>query len=368
MPLKLMIPGPADVSDEVLAEMNTSAMPHYGEEWVPIYTETVQALQQIFHTQNDLFLMVGPGSAALEAALSSLVRPEDRVLIPSNGFFGQRLREVAEALRLQVVPLEVPWGQPLDPNQIRQALRADGRVRTVAVVHHETSTGVLNPLEEMARAVKEAGRLLIVDAVSTLGGMPLPVDEWGVDCCATVSNKCLEAPPGISPISVSSEAWEAIEANQVHSRSWYLNLATWKRYLREWGKWHPSPATMPTQIILALRKSLQRLLAEGDEARFQRHRSAAQTIRRGIRELGFQTYIPDEIAAPIITVIEGRQDAPADSLRRYLLKKHDIMISGGLEGLAGRVVRVGHMGRATSPEYLQAFLDGMQDWLEQRNP
>lgn len=363
MTSKLMIPGPVDIPQEVLAEMGTPAMPHYGAEWLEIYQETVGILQQIFRTQNDLFLMVGPGSMGLEAAMSSLVGPEERVLIPSNGFFGGRLREVARGLGLSVVTLDVPWGQPLDPEGLRQMLRADERVRAVAVVHHETSTGVLNPLEAIAQEVKGAGRLLIVDAVSSLGGVALPVDAWGVDCCVTVSNKCLEAPPGLAPISVSDEAWAAVEANQDHSRSWYLNLATWRHYLQEWGDWHPTPTTVPTQVILALRQSLRRWQAEGEVARLGRYRAAAAQVRQGIRQMGLRTYIPDEVAAPLVTVIEGREDAPADDLRRYLREERDILTAGGLQELAGRVVRVGHMGLAASPEYGQAFLEGVRAWL-----
>ncbi|MGC8837231.1 MAG: pyridoxal-phosphate-dependent aminotransferase family protein [Anaerolineae bacterium] len=361
---RLMIPGPVDVDDEILAEMRSPAMPHYGDVWVRIYTETVQGLKRLFHTENDLFLLVGPGSAALEAALSSAVGPEERVLIPSNGFFGGRLREVASALRLDVVALDVPWGEPLDAGTIRALLRADRRIGAVAVVHHETSTGVLNPLQEIAEAVKGEGRLLVVDAVSSLGGIPLPVDAWGVDLCVTVSNKCLEAPPGLAPISVSEEAWQAVEANAVHSRSWFLNLGTWRRYLREWGSWHPTPTTMPTQVVLALHRSVQRLVEEGDEARYARHRAAAEAVRQGIRALGLETFIPDEIASPLVTVIAGREGAPADGLRHYLLAKHDILVAGGLEELAGRIVRVGHMGRATSREYVEAFLAGVRGWVE----
>ncbi|MBC7223031.1 MAG: alanine--glyoxylate aminotransferase family protein [Anaerolineae bacterium] len=364
MPQKLMIPGPVDIDDEVLAEMRTPSLPHYGASWVRTYTEVIQGLKRLFHTANDLFLLVGPGSAALEAAIGSAVGPDDRILIPSNGFFGGRLREVAKALRLDVVPLDVPWGQPLAPDAIRKAVQEDGRIRAVALVHHETSTGVLNPLQEIAEVVKGQGRLLILDAVSSLAGMPVPVDEWGVDLCVTVSNKCLEAPPGLAPISVSEDAWRAIDANAAHSRSWFLNLATWRRYLQEWGSWHPTPTTVPTQVIMALRKSVQRLLAEGDEARFARHRAAAEAVRQGIRELGLETFIPDDIASPLVTVIAGREDARADALRRYLQVKHDIIVSGGLGDLAGRIVRVGHMGRASSQEYVEAFLRGVREWVQ----
>lgn len=363
MAYRLMIPGPVDVDDEVLAEMRSPAMAHYGDAWLRIYTDTVQGLKRLFHTQNDLLLLVGPGSAALEAALGSAIGPDDRILIPSNGFFGNRLREIASALRLDMAALDIPWGEPLDADSIRDLLRADRRIRAVAVVHHETSTGVLNPLREIAEAVKGEGRLLIVDAVSSLGGTPLPVDAWGVDLCVTVSNKCLEAPPGVSPISVSETAWQAVEANAAHSRSWFLNLGTWRWYLREWGSWHPTPTTMPTQVVLALRKSVQRLVAEGDEARFGRHCAAAEAVRQGIRALGLHTFIPDEIASPLITVIAGHEGASADALRRYLLTHHDIQVAGGLEDLAGRIVRVGHMGRATSQEYVEALLHGIREWV-----
>ena len=180
---KLMIPGPVDVDDEILAAMAEPVRPHYGNEWLAIYNEAVEHLQRIFGTRNDLFLMTGPGTAALEAALGSLMRTGDKVLVARNGFFGDRLATVARAYGLDVRQVTAPLGQPVEPGAIRRALSAGPGIQAVAVVHLETSTAVLNPIKDIAAAARDFEVPIIVDAVSSLGGMPLPVDKWGIDIC-----------------------------------------------------------------------------------------------------------------------------------------------------------------------------------------
>jgi len=211
---KLLIPGPVDAEDVVRAEMAKPVSPHYGAEWVEFYNQTVDYLKQVFQTENDLFLLVGPGTAALDMAFGSLLAPGEKALILSNGFFGDRLVSISQACGIEAALLSFPLGQVIDPQRVQEHLRSESDVRALALVHHETSTGVLNPLAEIAAAARERGVPIILDAVSSLGGVPLPVDELGIDLCITVANKCLAAPPGIAPISVSPRAWEGIDRNK----------------------------------------------------------------------------------------------------------------------------------------------------------
>jgi len=360
---KLMIPGPVDVDDEVLAALAEPTIPHYGPQWLAVYNEVVANLKQIFATRNDLFLLAGPGTAGLDAALGSLMRTGEKVLITQNGFFGERLGTVAKTYGLDVRPVKAPLGQPLDPEAIRRRLVAEPDIQAVTVVQLETSTGVLNPLAEIAAVVREFDALLIVDAVSSLGGMPLPVDEWGVDVCVTVSNKCLAAPPGLAPLSVSERAWQVMERKGGRAHGWYLNLRTWKDYAINWASWHPHPTTLPTNIILALRASLHHILEIGIEAYYARHVEAAQTVRNGLQRLGFELFTAPECTSPLISTVRGRPGVDVEEMRRYLLEEHQIMISGGLEELRGKVFRVGHIGQAATPEYVAAFLDGVEEYV-----
>ena len=364
--LRLMIPGPVDVEDDVLAALAGQVLPHYGKEWVPIYQETVECLKQVFGTQNDLFLMPGSGSAGLDAALGSLVRSGDKVLVPQNGFFGQRLATIARAYGLDVCTVEAPLGQPIDPEGIRQRLAAEPDIQALALVHLETSTGVLNPLEEISAISREFAVPLIVDAVSSLGGVPLPVDEWGIDICVTVLNKCLACPAGVVPLSVSQQAWDQMDRKGNREHGWYLNLHTWKEFATKWASWHPYPTTLPTNLIVALLISLRRILGEGLAAHYERHARAAQIVREGLAQLGFEMFASEAHASPLLTAVCGLPGMDVEDLRRYLVEKWQIMVSGGLLELRGKIFRVGHIGKASSDEYSEMLLLGVEDYLRLR--
>jgi alanine-glyoxylate transaminase/serine-glyoxylate transaminase/serine-pyruvate transaminase len=363
---RLMIPGPVDVEDDVLTAMAEPALPHYGREWLEIYHETVEGLKQIFATQNDIVMMVGPGTAGLDAALGSLLRTGEKVLVAENGFFGRRFGTVARCYGLDVRTLEAPLGQPIDPEAIHQRLAAEPGIEALAVVHLETSTGVLNPLPEIATVAREFGVPIIVDAVSSLGGVPLPVDAWGIDVCVTVSNKCLACPPGLAPLSVSQRAWEQMARKGGRAHGWYLNLRIWKDYADNWAAWHPYPTTLPTNLIVALRTSLRRILAGRIEAYYEQHIRAAQTIRSRLKQLGFELLVAEEHLSPLITAVHGLPGMDIADFRSYLWDEWQIMISGGLEDLQGRIFRVGHIGKAASTEYVERFLEGVQAYLQRQ--
>lgn len=364
--LRLMIPGPVDAEDDVLAALAGPILPHYGREWLVIYDETVERLKQVFGTQNDLFLMVGPGSAGLDAAMGSLMRSGDKVLVPHNGFFGQRLVTVARAYGLDVRTVGAPLGEPIDPEAIRQELSAEPDIQAVAAVHLETSTAVLNPLQEIAAIAREFEVPIIVDAVSSLGGMPLPVDEWGIDVCVTVINKCLACPPGVAPLSVSQQAWDQMDRRSGRGHGWYLNLRTWKDFAENWTSWHPYPTTLPANLIVALLTSLRRIQAGGLEAHYNRHIQAAQIVRSGLVRLGFEMFTTEAHTSPLLTAVRGLPGMDIDDLRRYLVEEWHIMISGGLADLRDKVFRVGHIGKAASTEYSERLLQGIEAYLQLR--
>lgn len=364
--VRLMIPGPVDVEADVLEAMGEPVRPHYGAEWLVVYDEVIAALRQLFGTANDLFLLAGPGSAGLDAALGSLMYSGDKVLVPSNGFFGRRNAAMALSWGLDVRPVQSPLDEPLNPDSIRRSLAAEPDIQAVFVVHLETSTGVLNPLREMAAAAHEFGVPVIVDAVSSLGGVSLPVDEWGIDVCVTVANKALGCPPGLAPTSVSPRAWGQIDHKVDRGHGWYLNLRTWKDYAINWASWHPYPTTLPTNNIVAMRASLRRILAGGLQAHYERYAQAAQRVRAGLRGLGFELFTDEAFTSPLVTAVRGLPGMDVEDLRRYLLHEWQIMVSGGLDDLHGQIIRVGHIGKAASAEYTEQLLKGVEAYIRLR--
>ncbi|MBN1178819.1 MAG: alanine--glyoxylate aminotransferase family protein [Anaerolineae bacterium] len=355
MTFKLFIPGPCAVHEDVLEAMAHPVYRHYGAEWLEIFNETIGLLKQVFQTQNDVFIIPGTGSAALDMAFGSMFAGGETVVIGDNGFFGARLREIAEAYGLRTVLFTAPHGQPLDPDDLRAVLAQEPDARAVAVVYHETGTTVLNPVEELAQAAHAAGLPIIVDAISALGGVSLPVDAWGIDVCVSVANKCLECPPGLGFISVGPRAWECVDRNATQTHGWYLNLRVWRDFAEKWASWHPYPVTLPTNNILGLRVSLRRIMSRGLQTHVERFARASRAVRRSFAAMGFEMLVEGVAASPIATAIKARPEFTVDALSQYLSDEHAILISGGLGQLHGKVFRIGHMGLAAEAPYLEAL-------------
>ena len=362
---KLMIPGPIELEPEVLGEMGRPLHMHYGREWAEFYYETVELMKQVMLAERArVFLVPGPGTAALEMAISNVIGDgTTKILVATNGFFGERLQQIARAYTPpeNVIVVEAPWGQALDPQQIEDALRRNREIRAVAMTHCETSTGVLNPLREIAEVCRAHGAILIVDAVSSLGGIELRFDDWGLGICATATQKCLECPPGLAPIAVSEEAWEV--AQSTRSPGWFLNFNTWDWYAKEWGSWHPYPTTMPSNLLRALHFSLRKILEEGLEARWERHKRLARFFRQGLRNLGFQLAADEAVASPTVTAAFAPEGASASDLMRFLKKEFSIAIGGGIAHWAGQAIRVGHMGPTARLDALLPVLYGLEGAL-----
>lgn len=362
---KLMIPGPIELEGEILREMARPLLPHYGEEWLKVYHKILRALRELFRTEQDPLLIPGSGSAGLEAAIGSLIGTggEGKALIISNGFFGRRLAAIARAYDQEVRVLEGELDRPFPPERLEEEIGAEAGlgIRMVAAVHCETSTGVLNPIRDYAELCRRYGAILVVDAISSLGGVELEFDGWGLGICVTASQKCLEAPPGLAILAVSREAWERI--SRTASPGWYLNLRTWREFAQRWADWHPYPVTLPVSLLFSLQKSLERILEEGLAKRFARHARMAGLLRRGLKSLGFELFVPEEYHSPTVTAALGNEALPAGELIHFLKEEQGILIGGGIEELQGKIFRIGHMGSQATPEMILPVLWGIEEAL-----
>lgn len=363
--IHLFIPGPAGAAPEVLEALGAPLRPHYGADFVADYNLCRERLRRVFRTTNDLYLIVGPGTGALDAAMASALPDGAHVLVATNGLFGARLAEMARAHRAQVEVMEFGVREPIDADRVVERLRREPRLSAVAWVHHETATGVLNPVEPIARAGRELGVLSIIDAISSLGGTELDVDGWGVDLCVGVPNKVLAAGPGLAPISVSPEAWAAID-NNPDTRGWYYDLRTWRTYDNAWKGWHPYPTTVPSGVLDALNVSLEQLLSEGLECRIERTRQTARRVREALRGMGFSMFVSDAHASPITTAVHAHPDLPVPALLDALREQYGIYISGGLGELATKIFRIGHMGTATEASENDLLLAAFEEILTAR--
>jgi alanine-glyoxylate transaminase/serine-glyoxylate transaminase/serine-pyruvate transaminase len=358
----LMIPGPVQVSDEVLAAMGSPVMAHYGPHWVQIYHDTQGKLKHVFRTQGDVYLMPGSGSAGLDAALGSLLEPGDACLVVVNGFFGDRLAKIARSRGAQVIEVQADWGQPVSPEAVRMALQQRSGFQALCAVHHETSTGVLNPIRELGELARAHGIPYLVDTISSLGAEELPMDEWGIDLCVSAPQKCLEAPPGLALVAVGTGGWQAIDRKQGAHSGWYLNLHTWRQYEQTWGDWHPYPVTLPTNLILALNVALNQLLEETLEGRIRRYAGVAKLVRRELEKRGFAMLVEQAWASSAVTAARPPAGVSSDELVAYLKEKHHIHIAGGIGELKGQIIRLGHMGGSATGKALMQLMAALDEF------
>jgi alanine-glyoxylate transaminase / serine-glyoxylate transaminase / serine-pyruvate transaminase len=362
----LMIPGPVSVDDDVLEALARPVRAHYGDGWTRLYKHAVAGMREVFKTEGEVFLLFGSGMAGVEMCIASVLAPGDEVVVGANGVFGARMADVARANGLQVHLVESKGAEPVTAAMIRDALTEHPGTRAVCVVHHETSVGVLNEVEAIARSAREHGALTIVDGISAVGGVPFDMDAWGVDLCVTVANKCIGGPIGVAPVAAGPRALEAIGDGRAKAAGWYLNLATWKKFADEWGGWHPHPTTVPTNVIEAFDVALSGLLQEGVEHRWRRLARARDRVREGLEEMGFSMLSPLATASPVTTAVYGLPDMDVPDYMSWLLREHHIRIGGGLGPMSGKIFRVGHMGRAAEAEAIDRYLRLTAAYVEEK--
>ena len=360
--LELLIPGPIPVSDTVLEVMSHQVEQHYGPDWMPIYEAFVARLRRVFATAGTVYPIPASGSGGIDAIVGSLVGADGRVGVVTNGFFGDRVVEIARSYSSNVEVLEVPWDRAADPDDVRRWVRTH-KLPLIAVVHSDTASGVLNPVQEIAAAVRPEGAAVAVDAVSSLGGAPVETDKWGLAAVSTASQKCLETPPGLAPVAITRAGWEVMD-RQPNSRGWYLNLRTWRRFEREWAAHHPYPVTIPSNLIHALDRALQLILDEGLEKRFERHRRAQATLREGLERIGFKPAVDPKWASPTVTVAYPPAGVDANAVIRNM-RVRGWAISGGLAKMSGKVIRIGHLGTQAHPELMRRVVDALEATLRE---
>ncbi len=353
-----MGPGPSLVAPSVYAALARPTIGHLDPEFVRMMEEVKVMLRAVFQTTNPLtFPISGTGSAGMEFCCANLIEPGDEVIIGVNGVFGTRMVDVAERCGAKVTRVDAPWGQIIEPAQIREALTRVPRPKFIAIVHAETSTGALTPPVEIARLAREAGALFVLDAVTSLGGCPVEIDAWGVDAVYSGTQKCLSCPPGLSPVSLSPRALEVAARRQTKVQSWYLDVNLLSSY---WGQERVYHHTAPINMNYALHEALRGVLIEGLEARFRRHEQCHQALRAGLAELGLE--IVSQAGHQLwqlnaVGVPAGLDEA---ALRKRLLTEFGIEVGAGLGPLKGRIIRVGLMGETARPEHVARFLAALR--------
>ena len=357
----LLGPGPTNVNPRVIRAMTMPLMGYLDPTFLKVMDEVSALLREAFRTSNALTLAIsGTGTSGMEAALINLLEPGDSVVVGINGLFGQRLADIATRCGANVKSVSAEWGQTLDPAAVDEAMSDAGKVKVLAVVHVETSTGVVQPLPPLAEVAHRHGALFLVDAVTSLGGVDLRVDEWGIDACYSATQKCLGAPPGLSPITLSQQAVDAVTARQTPVQSFYLDLLQIQRYWITDRTYHHT-ASMP--MIYALREALVMAMEEGLDARHRRHQRNADALKAGLAELGMRPLPAADIQANPLTaalVPEGLEEA---KIRRALLSEYGIEIGGGFGPLAGKIWRIGLMGESSQGSHVLTLLHALESLL-----
>ncbi|MFC1935281.1 pyridoxal-phosphate-dependent aminotransferase family protein [Chloroflexota bacterium] len=359
----LMGPGPSNVHPRVLQAMAAPLLGHLDPDFLQVMDDIKDMLRLVFQTANGITVPVsGTGSAGMEASLFNTLEPGDTIVIGVNGFFGDRLVQIASRCGVTIHCVESEWGDPLDPKAIETELKKHANVKAVAMVHAETSTGVLSPVADIADIAHTHGALIIVDTVTSLGGVEVAVDRWGIDVCYSGTQKCLSCSPGLAPITLGRKAEEALNNRRTPVQSWYLDMTLLRTYWSENRAYHH---TAPISMIYGLREGLRVVLEEGLEARFQRHERNAAALRAGLEALGLRLFAQEGYRLPSLTTVyipDGVNDA---KVRSTLLCQYNIEIGGGLGPVAGKVWRIGLMGENSKPSNVLTFLSALEKVLLQ---
>lgn len=357
----LMGPGPSDAHPRVLKAMATPLIGHLDPQFLEIMDDIKVMVQQTLQTQNNLtFVVSAPGSAGMETCLVNLLEPGDEALVCVHGVFGNRMSDIVERCGARLIRVEAEWGKPIDPDDVKRAL-ASCRPKLVAIVHAETSTGVLQPLQEISDMAHEAGALLVVDAVTSYCGTEVKVDEWGIDAIYSGSQKCLSAPPGLSPVSFSDRAVEVLDNRRTKVQSWFLDLTMVKNYWS--GAQRAYHHTGPISAMYAMHEALRLVLEEGLEERFERHRRNHLLLKEGLESLGFEFLVEEPYRLPMLNAVKLPQGLDDAKTRRTLLDEYNIEVGGGLGDFAGKIWRVGLMGNSSSPNHVNQLVGALKEIL-----
>ena len=336
--MQLRIPGPTPCPPQALEAMGRQMINHRGGEFGKILNSITGKLKQAFQTKGDVFVLTASGTGGLEAAIVNTLSPGDKVLSLANGAFGERFADIAEQYGAEVIRLDFQWGKSVDLDAIEEALKADGNIKAVLATHNETSTGMTNDLKKISTVVKKFDKLLLVDAISSLGCINLPTDEWNCDIVVTASQKGWMVPPGLAMISVSEKAWQA--HSEARMPRYYLDFSKAKDFLQK-GQ---TPWTPAISIFYALDLTLDLMLSEGLDNIFTRHARVAQTARNGVKSLGLSLFPDEKYASNTVTAVNAADKIDVSQLIQMLREEYEVIIAGGQQKLSGKIFRIGHLG------------------------
>jgi len=357
----LLGPGPSNVHPRVMKAMLSPVLGHLDPEFVGIMEDIKKLLRLVFRTSNEItFPVSGTGSAGMECVMANLIEEGDEVVVGVNGAFGTRLAEIATRLGAKLHKVEAEWGRIIEPDQVAQVLSKIERPKLVAIVHAETSTGIHQPLEEVSKMTRRSGALLVIDAVTSLGCVPLEIDEWGIDACYSCTQKGIGAPPGLAPVTFSARAMDAVRKRKTKCRSWYLDVGLIEQY---WGPDRLYHHTAPITMNYAIYEALRIVTEEGLETRFRRHVANASALVAGLDAMGMQLAAQEGHRLPQLTAVtipDGIKDA---KVRERLLKLFNIEIGAGLGPFKGKVWRIGLMGEGSRRENVMLVLGALEEIL-----
>jgi aspartate aminotransferase-like enzyme len=346
---QLRIPGPTPLPDRVARAMNRPMIDHRGPEFAAILSEITAGAKRVFKTDNDLLLLTSSGTGGLESAVANLVSPGDEVAVALCGNFGERFAALAAAYGAEVHRLEFDWGRAVDPGDLKSFLQRHPKARVLLLTHNETSTGLTNPLQELARVGRDADRIVVVDGVSSISSIEIETDAWGVDVAVSGSQKGWMAPPGLALVSVSERAW----AQQAKARSprFYFD---WKES-RTWAEKGMTPFTPAIPVAFAVQEGLRMLEEEGLANVYERHARLARATQAGLVALGFQLYAQEGYRSNTVTSAVPPQGLDVNALRKLIDGKYGVVIAGGQGKMAGKMVRVGHLGAVAEGDVVQVI-------------
>jgi aspartate aminotransferase-like enzyme len=336
----LMIPGPTMVSPRVLRALSKPILSHVGVEFTDAYVETLKLQKSLFMTSGTPFLLAGSGTLGMEAAAANLVEKGDKVLCIENGFFGEKWQEIVPSHGGVAERLTFEWGKAVDLKLVKERLEKGG-FKAVCVEHVDTSTGIANPIEKIGELVKTTDAIYVVDSVCGIGGMPLKMDEWGIDFCLTGSQKAVGAPPGLSMFCINEKAWKTIETRKTPIADYYTNMKRWRPIMDDPKKYFATPAT---GMVLGMLEALKIIHEEGLDARWKRHAIFSKAFQAGLHAIGFDSFPDQNSLAHTLSVPKIPLGINDTEMRNIMMKKYNVIVAGGLGPIAGKTIRIGHMG------------------------
>ena len=366
----LMVPGPTELSPRVIRAMMRPSIAHYDPEFnVDVLDATLLEMRKIFKTRNEILAVPGSGRVALETAIASAIEPGEKIFSVTAGVFGPWQAEIARRVGAQTTEYSIEWGRSIDLDDLEKNIRKD-KYTALTIAHNETTTGAVYPIDKIGELAKKFDLLYFVDSVSSLGGINVETDKWGIDFNMTASHKCLGAPIGLAIVSVSERGWRKMENRKKPATTFSFDLLRWKQWWlpKERGgtleqKWRRQPITMPVYLVYAIAEATKMILEEGVENVFNRHHVVGEAVRAALRALGLKLYTEQSIASDTVTAFNVPQHVNDSEVRQIMTDKYGIMISGGLEKARGKIMRIGHMGETAKPQYIRPTILALESAL-----